>query len=342
MKSQPTTATELDDSLSEPTDRVKHMLGKQRGTFAVLGAGGKMGFHLSQMLQRGLAASGRQEPVITVSRFGSEQTLAQFQSAGFQVHRADMSDAQQVAELPDADNVFFLAGIKFGTSGNAMLLEQMNELMPRLVAERYRQSRIVALSTGCVYEFVAPGSGGSTEQSATNPPGDYARSCVGREKAFAANSQKYGTVTALIRLNYANEYRYGVLVDIASKVLAGDPVSLETGYVNVIWQRDAVAHVIQSLEHATTPPFIVNVTGAETLAVRELAEMFGQRFKREPKFTGQPTETAWLNNPRLSHQLFGPPETPLAQMIDSIAEWLINGGQTLGKPTQFEKRDGDY
>ena len=342
MKPQPTTTKELDDSLSEPTERVLNVLGEPRGTFAVLGAGGKMGFHLSRMIQRGLAATGYKEPIITVSRFGSKKTLAQFESTGFQVHRADMSDAQQVAQLPDADNVFFLAGIKFGTSGNTTLLKQMNEQMPRIVAERYRNSRIVALSTGCVYEFVTPDSGGSTEQSATNPPGDYAKSCLGREQAFVTNSLEHGTPTSLIRLNYSNECRYGVLVDIASKVLAGDSVSLDTGYVNVIWQRDAVVHVIQSLEHASTPPFVINVTGPETLAVRELAELFGQRFHRKPKFIGQPTETAWLNNPQLSHQLFGPPETSLIQMIDSIANWLIKGGQTLGKPTQFEKRDGDY
>jgi len=332
----------LDRCLSEPTKGVKKVVRESEGKFAVLGAGGKMGFHLSLMIQRALEAAGRTDRVITVSRFAGAEKLTQFQSAGFEVHSADLSDAEQVAKMPDVENVFFLAGIKFGTANNHALLKQMNEVMPRIVAERYRESRIVALSTGCVYQFVAPSTGGSTERSATDPPGEYAQSCLGRELAFVDNARKWSTPTSLIRLNYSNELRYGVLVDIAATVLRREPVSLDTGYVNVIWQRDAVAHVIQSLAHAESPPFVLNVTGDEILKVRDVAEAFGRRFGCDVRFVGQPKETAWLNNASLAHKLFGRPETTSTQMIDSIADWLKEGGETLGKPTQFEARDGDY
>ncbi len=338
----PSNVEELDEWISRPAAGVIQTVKETPGTFAVLGAGGKMGFHLANMLRRALEATGREERVIAVSRFGTTKKREQFASAGFDVIAADLSDPRQVEKLPDADQVFFLAGIKFGTSGNPDVLQRMNERMPQLVAERYRTSRIVALSTGCVYEFVTPASGGSTEDSATNPPGEYARSCLGRERAFVENSLAHGTKTSIIRLNYSNELRYGVLVDIAMKVLAGEDVPLETGYVNVIWQGDAVAHVIQSLAHAASPPKVLNVTGDEILSVRELAIMFGQRIGRRPTFTGEPSETAWLNDASLSHHLFGPPSVSVEQMVTWIAEWLRGGGLTLNKPTRFEVRDGDY
>lgn len=338
----PATTDELDQLISKPTDGVLRTVTEASGTYAVLGAAGKMGFHISCMLSRALEAAGRKEQVTVVSRFNSSAARRQFEAAGFVVHRADLSEQEQVESLPDADNVFFLAGVKFGSAGNTDLLQQMNVIMPRLVAARYRLSRIVALSTGCVYGFVSPESGGSTEDSLTNPPGDYARSCLGREQAFADNAQRYGTPTSLIRLNYSNELRYGVLVDIAAKVLAGEELSLDTGYVNVIWQGDAVAHVVQSLSYATAPPFVLNVTGQETLSVRDLAEMFGRRFNRTPHFTGSPGETAWLNNASKSHRLFGTPSVSVEQMVDWIAHWLTSGGSTLGKPTRFEVRTGEY
>lgn len=338
----PRTTQELDDLISQPPNGVIQTIHESPGRFAVLGAGGKMGFHVGRMLQRALDAAGRTEKVLAVSRFGSDQKRRQFEDEHFDVHVSDMSDPEQANQLPDAENVFFLAGIKFGTSGNPALLEQMNVTMPRLVAERYKDSRIVALSTGCVYEYVTPSSGGSTETSATNPPGEYAQSCLGREQAFVENALRNGTLTSLIRLNYSNELRYGVLVDIAQKVLADMDVSLEMGYVNLIWQGDAVAHVIQSLSRAASPAFVLNVTGEQILRVRDLANMFGERFGKSPKFTGHPNETAWLNNALLSHRMFGKPSVTIEQMVDWIADWLKNGGETLNKPTRFDVRDGDY
>ncbi|MCA9213806.1 MAG: NAD(P)-dependent oxidoreductase [Planctomycetales bacterium] len=333
---------ELDELITKPTAGVLRAVGESPGRFAVLGAGGKMGFHVSRMLSRALESLGRTDQVITVSRFGSQRKRAEFEAAGFEVLAADMSNPDQVDKLPLAENVFYLAGIKFGTSGNAALLEQMNLTMPRLVAERYRQSRIVALSTGCVYDYVTPESGGSSEKSSTNPPGEYAQSCLGREHAFSEASERNGTRVSLIRLNYSVELRYGVLVDIAQKVLQDEEVSLDTGYANVIWQGDAVAHVIQSLSHVSAPPFILNVTGPGILKVRDVATMFGERFGRTPRFVGQPKETAWLNDASLSHQLFGLPAVTVTQMIDWIADWLQQGKETLNKPTQFEVRDGKY
>ena len=338
----PRTTQELDDLLSRPSNGVLQTIRDSPGRFAVLGAGGKMGFHVGRMLQRALDDAGRTEQVLAVSRFGSDQKRKQFEDSNFDVHVADMSDPKQASQLPDAENVFFLAGIKFGTSSNPALVEQMNVTMPRLVAERYMNSRIVALSTGCVYEYVAPNSGGSTETSTTNPPGEYAQSCLGREQAFVDNSLRNGTPTSLIRLNYSNEPRYGVLVDIAQKVLTDAEVSLDMGYVNVIWQGDAVAHVIQSLSHAASPPFVLNVTGEQILRVRDLANMFGERFGKSPKFTGHPNETAWLNNASHSHRMFGKPSVSVEQMVDWIADWLKRGGETLNKPTRFEVRNGDY
>lgn len=342
VPSQPTTTDELDDLISHPTESVIDTVRKTSGTIAVLGAGGKMGFHVSCMLQRALAAAGLRHRVVTVSRFRAPLKRKQFESAGFDVVAADLSDSQQAKQLPDADNVFFLAGVKFGTAANPQLLQRMNIEMPEIVAARYPNSRIVALSSGCVYEFVTPASGGSTELSPTNPPGAYARSCLGREQVFVDSSQRWGTTSCLIRLNYSNELRYGVLVDIALRVLSGEPVSLETGYVNVIWQGDAVAHIVQSLAYVDSPPFVLNVTGPKIVSVRALAEAFGSRFHRVPVFTGQETETAWINNASLSHQLLGPPRISVDQMIDWIAHWLDIGGPTLNKPTRFEIRDGDY
>jgi nucleoside-diphosphate-sugar epimerase len=235
-----------------------------------------------------------------------------------------------------------MAGVKFGTSSAAGLLKRLNAVMPELVAEHYRGSRIVALSTGCVYSFTAPESGGSTEDAATDPPGVYAQSCLQRERAFINGSQTHGTKCALVRLNYSIDLRYGVLVDIAQQVKAGTPIDVTTGYVNVIWQGDAVAQILQCLPLADSPPLVINVTGAETLAVRELATQFADRFGCIAEFTGTEAATCWLNNSARARELFGEPRVCVRQMMDWIADWIDRGGETLGKPTQFQTRDGNY
>ncbi len=340
----PPTSEALDEFMSRPSDGVLATLGETEGDFLVLGAGGKMGLHLCLMLQRGLEALGKSERqrVIAVSRFGSAETRAKFESHGIETISADLTESDNLAALPDAPNVFFLAGVKFGTSHEPGLLEKMNVEMPRAVAERFRDSRIVALSTGCVYSFVSPTTGGSTEEDATDPVGDYAISCLGREQAFRAAGERWGTPTALIRLNYAIDLRYGVLVDIAQKVLAGRPVEVSMGYVNVIWQGDALAHTIQALPHASAPPFVLNVTGPGILWVRDLAERFGERFGKAAIIEGKEQVTAWLNDASKAHEMFGMPAVRIEEMVEWIASWLEGGGETLGKPTHFETRDGKY
>lgn len=342
MVSTPETTAELDELISTPTDAVIEAVGQCDGRFAVLGAGGKMGFHVSLMLRRALEKLNRREPVVTVSRFGSVETRQQFANAGFETVCADLSSADEISELPEYENVFYLAGVKFGTSGNPELLTRMNVLMPQLVARHFQRSRIVALSTGCVYSFTTPESGGSTEDSPTDPPGEYAQSCKGREAAFRDASEQFGTRSCLIRLNYSIDLRYGVLVDIAQKVRAGLPVDVSTGYANVIWQGDATAHIIQTLPYAAAPPFVLNVTGPETLSVRDIAHMFAERFGCGPTIEGEEQSTAWLSNASKSHSLFGRPRVGIEQMTSWIADWLEQGGETLNKPTHFEVRDGDY
>ena len=342
MSMIPDSVSELDDWLSKPDEAVQRTVNGMNGQVMLLGAGGKMGFHVCRMLQRSLRSVGRSDRVIAVSRFRKAGSLLPFNRAGLDVHVADLCDSEKIAELPDADNVFYLAGIKFGTKNRPDLLERFNIEMPQLVVERYKNSRIVALSTGCVYPFVGPQSGGSTEDTSTDPVGEYARSCVGREQAFIDAAARWGTHSCLIRLNYSIDLRYGVLVDIGEKVLAESPIDVSMGYVNIIWQRDAVSHIIQALSHSSAPPFVLNVTGPEILRVREVAEAFGRKFNRNVTFVGDEADNAWLSNAGKSHRLFGAPQTSAEQMIDWTAAWLQQGGETLTESTHFETRHGRY
>ena len=338
----PTTSDELDRQLSAPDDAAIAAVQNCPGSFAVLGAGGKMGLHVCQMLRRALQALGREEPVFAISRFASPQATVPFVRSGIEVIAADLSAPSVYAQLPSAANVVFLAGVKFGTASSPELLQRMNVSMPEDVAEHFRHSRIVALSTGCVYPFTTPQSGGSIEDGPVDPPGDYAQSCLGREQAFIQASEKYQTPCALVRLNYSVELRYGVLVDIAQRVFAEQPVSVETGYVNVIWQRDAVSQILRCLPLAASPPLVLNVTGSEMLSVRDLAERFAKAFDKPVVLQGTEAPTAWLSNNRRAVALFGEPQTDIETMIRWIAQWVSQGGPSLDKPTHFENRDGTF
>jgi nucleoside-diphosphate-sugar epimerase len=338
----PCAPDEADAFLSRPTDGVLAVLARAPGRILVLGAGGKMGLHLCAMLQRGLEQLGRKERVVGVSRFTTLRDREDFGAFGVETIACDLTDARAVAALPEAETVFFLAGVKFGTAADPGLLRQMNVEMPRIVAARFARSRIVAFSTGCVYPFVRPESGGATEETPLAPVGAYAISCAQREEVFAEQSRRAGTAVALIRLNYSVEFRYGVLMDLAAKVWAGAPVDVSTGYVNVIWQRDAIAHSIAALELASNPAVPINVTGSTTLAVRELAGRLGSLLGRVVEITGHEAPTAWLNNAGRAHRQFGAPETSIATMLGWVAAWVAQGGETWGKPTGFEKRDGRF
>lgn len=313
------------------------------GPVGVLGAGGKMGLHVAVMARRALDLVGRPEvPVIAVSRFSSLRGREEFESRGVQTMAADLLEAPALAGLPDFGTVYFLAGMKFGSADKPDELRRFNEEMPMMVAGRYPSSVLVALSTGCVYPFVTPESGGSSEEDGADPRGEYAVSCLGRERAFSEASLGRGTPVTLIRLNYSVEFRYGVLVDIAKKVLEGESVDVTTGYVNLIWQRDAVEHVLRSASIAGSPAEILNVTGSPAVSVRELAERFGNLLGRPARIVGREEPTSWLNNPARAHRLFGSPQASLDQMMEWVAAWIGGGGGTHGKPTKFEVRDGKY
>jgi nucleoside-diphosphate-sugar epimerase len=341
--SSPPDARQVDEELSEPSEAMVEAAHGLAAPVAVLGAGGKMGLHVARMARLALDRAGRPEaPVVAVSRFSSLRARDEFESRGISAVAADLLDEGALTGLPDFGTVYFLAGMKFGSAEQPETLRLFNEVMPARVAERYRQSVIVALSTGCVYSFVSPESGGSRETDPADPRGDYAVSCHGREKAFSEASLRNGTPVALIRLNYSVEYRYGVLVDIAQKVMEGTPIDVTMGYVNVIWQRDAVEHVLRAEAVAASPPAVLNIAGQPIISVRELAEKFGRRFDRVPIVTGSEEPTAWLNDGSRAHGLFGAPQVDLDEMIARVAAWLSAGGGTHGKPTKFEVRDGKF
>lgn len=333
---------EVDEFLSRPTPGVIETLARTPGPVLVLGASGKMGLHLCAMLRRGFDALGKRERVVAVSRFSTLRGREDFERFGVETIACDLSHGAELASLPDAPTVFFLAGVKFGTASNPELLRQLNAEMPQKVARRFAGARIVAFSSGCVYPFVTPATGGATEATPVEPRGDYAASCVARETAFIEASQRDGTPVALVRLNYAVEFRYGVLVDIAQKVRHGEEIDLTTGHVNVIWQADAVAHAVQTLALAATPAAPVNITGPAVLSVRTLAGRFGTLFGCAPRFVGCEAETAWLNNAAFSHARFGPPPTSVDDMIAWTAAWLNAAGETWHKPTGYERRDGRF
>ena len=293
-----------------------------------------MGLHLSLMAKRCLGEVGRGHTVTAVSRWGDPAAREEFESRGIPTIACDLTSGEELAKLPDAPNVFFLAGVKFGTADQPELLHKMNVVMPQQVAERFRGAAIVALSTGCVYSFTTPESGGSIEDDPTGPPGEYAQSCLGREHAFADS----GARCSLIRLNYSVDLRYGVLVDVAQRARSGEPIDLSTGYANVIWQGDATAYIIAALARASSPPFILNVTGEKVLRIRDVAK----QFATDPAFIGEEASTAWLNNASRAHRLFGKPRVGEDELVRHVATWLENGGETLDKPTHFETRDGSY
>lgn len=338
----PFTPETLDQFLAVPTEGVVQTLRRLPGDVLVAGAGGKMGGTLCLMLAAAAQALGDGRRVFAVSRFSSAASRALLENGGVQTLSCDLIDRDAVAALPEAPLVVFMAGQKFGTSDQPELTWAMNTVVPANVAERFRSSRIAAFSTGCVYSLTTVESGGSREDAPTAPPGEYAHSCLGREGVFRFYSKRYGTPVSLVRLNYSVEPRYGVLVDIGTRILAGEPVDLTMGHVNLIWQRDACAHAIQSLELAASPAVPVNVTGAEILSVRHLAEELGSRLGKAPHFAGAEGGPAWLNDARWSHGKFGPPPTALSDILDWTAAWLQQGGRLLGKPTHFEASDGKF
>lgn len=334
----PQSLQQLHEQTSRPTAGVLDTLKSLEGDVMILGAGGKMGLHLAAMLNRGLQQLGKGNRVLAVSRFSDPRVSTAFHELNVQTISSDLTNEEQLAGLPECPVIFYLAGFKFGGSQDADKLRLMNEELPARVARRFKSSRFVALSTGCVYSYTTPHSGGSTESDFTDPVGAYAVSCLGRETAF----QNAGVECCLVRLNYSVDLRYGVLVDIAQAILDGSPIDVGMGYANVIWQGDAISYIIQSLNLATQPATVINITGSRVLSIRETAERMGKLFNRPVHITGFEGSTAWLNNAQRCFQLFGPPQVDEDRLIQWVADWLSSGGQTLGKPTHFEVRDGTF
>ena len=337
------TIEELEDELSRPTTGVLNTLRSITGDILVLGAGGKMGPTLARMVRRGLNEIGdEQRRVIAVSRFSATKAASELQQHGVETISCDLMDRKAVRALPDSPNIIYMAGQKFGTNDLPELTWVMNTLVPAIVAERYAESRIVVFSTGCVYSMVPADGPGANEDELLSPPGEYANSCVGRERVFTHFSKQNGTLVLFFRLCYAIDLRYGVLCDVATKVAAGKPIDVSMGVVNVIWQGDASARAIQCLAHAASPPIALNVTGLDRVPIRWLAQRFGKLLDCEPIIKGKEGETAWHWDASRSYDLFGPPSVSLDTMINATADWMRQGGALLGKPTHFETTDGQF
>jgi NAD dependent epimerase/dehydratase family len=328
----------LDDLLCRPSQALIEDIGKVEGDIMVLGVAGKMGPTLAGLARA--AAPGRR--VIGVARFSDPAVKDWLEKRGIETINCDLLDESAIKALPKAPNIIFMAGRKFGAEGDLSLTWAMNAHVPALVAQAFPASRIVAFSTGCVYPFVPVDGKGSDEHMAPNPPGEYAQSCVGRERMFEYFSRKFSTPGRLFRLNYAIDMRYGVLHDIATKVLTGTPIDVSLGHVNFIWQGDAASQALRCLAHCTTPTSPINVSGHEILAVRELAARFGARFGREPVIVGKEEPTAWLTDTSQAVKLFGLPVVDTEQLIAWTADWVARSMPSLGKPTKYEVRDGRY
>jgi len=327
---------ELEEFMTRPSaELVRDLAGVDE--ILVLGVGGKMGPTLARLARR----AGKR--VIGVARFTEPGLREKLTAWGVECIACDLLDRERLELIPRIKHVVFMAGHKFGAASNASLTWAMNVGLPFMVAETFRNSRIVAFSTACVYPYAAVSGHGADESIPTTPPpGDYANSCVGREQAFAYGSQRYGTPGRLMRLEYAIDMRYGVLHDVAAKVFAGQPVDVTMGHVNVLWQGDANEQALRLLAHCTTPTSAINVSGPDVLSVRSLAQEFGKRFEKTPTITGAEAPTAWLVDTVAAQRLFGPPRVPLATLLDWQADWIARGLPDLGKPTHFETRDGKY
>lgn len=345
MSTSPTSiqdVSQLEELLSEPTEGLVGSLDRLAGDIVVVGVGGKMGPTLARMAKKASERARAKRRVIGVSRFSSSSIEDRLQAWGIETVRCDLLDPTSIAKLPDAANVVFMAGMKFGSTGQEWLTWASNVFVPGLVADRLRNSRIAVFSTGNVYGLSPISRGGSREEDPLNPAGEYAMSCVGRERIFEHFSRMNKTPMTILRLNYASELRYGVLLDIAQRVNAGHPVSLSMGYLNTIWQADASAMALESLAHATAPPNVINIAGPELLSVQQVAKEFAQRLGKPVRFEGTESSDALLSNARKSFELFGRPDVSVQQMVDWIADWLKKGGPTLAKPTRFEDRAGRF
>ncbi|MBW8348375.1 epimerase [Bacillus sp. IITD106] len=336
------TIQELEDFMSKPSPELIEEFTTLDGDILILGVGGKMGPTLAKMAKRAINAAGVEKKVIGVSRFSSGTLKQELEDNGIETITLDLLAEGAMESLPTVKNIIYMAGNKFGTYGNEHFTWAMNVYLPGKVAERFKDSRIVVFSSGNVYPLTKVGSTNCSEETPAGPIGEYAQSCLGRERVFTYFSHKNQTPILLYRLNYAIDLRYGVLLEIAKQVYEGSRIDLTTGSVNVIWQGDANEYALRSLLHCEAPPKILNITGPETISVRWLAEEFGKHFNKTAYFMNEEQPTALLNNASKAHKLFGYPKVTLNEMIELVADWVMQGGETLNKPTHFQEREGVF
>jgi len=328
--------------MTRPSPRLVEDVKKIEGDIMILGAGGKVGPSLSITAARAYREAGVNNRIIAVSMYEGRDVPEMMKAYGVEVLEANLLDSNQLQGLPDCPNIIFMAGRKFGTTGNQSLTWAINVLLPAKVCERFPGSRFVVFSTGNIYGDVPALSGGSTEEDEPNPDGEYGQTCLGRERVFQYYANLNGTKSLLFRLNYAIEMRYGVLYDIASAVYNGQPVNLSRGIFNCIWQGDVCEYAIRSLLHASAPPFILNVTGPQCISTRWIAETFGKIFGKKPVYCGEERAAGIYSNTTRLGGLLGMPHMPLDKMIRMQAEWIMSGGETINAPTHFDQADGRY
>lgn len=333
---------ELDEKLSEPGEGLINDIKNLDGDILILGLGGKMGPSLALLALNAIRDAGLSKKVIGVSRFSDKKMEAELQHAGVETIAGDLLDDAFLQNLPDCSNVIYMAGNKFGTAGNEHFTWAMNAYLPGRVAARYSDSRIVVFSSGNIYPFMPVGGKGADERIAPSPIGEYAQSCLGRERIFEHFSIKNGTPMLIYRLNYAVDLRYGVLLEVAKTVFNGLPVDITTGYANVIWQGDANSYALRSLLHCESPAKKLNITGPEVISIQWLAQKFGELMDKPVRLTGKPAATALLNDASHSFELFGAPSVKLSLVIEWTANWVMSGGEDLGKPTHFQERKGNF
>jgi nucleoside-diphosphate-sugar epimerase len=334
---------QLEELLSRPSPAAIDAMGRLDGDVILLGAGGKMGPSLSRMFKRAADECGIPRRIIAVSRFSNTAMADELNTVGVETIAGDLLDENFVTQLPQIPNVVFMTGAKFGTSSGASFTWAMNTWLPSVIGQHFRScDRMLAFSTGNVYPFVPVNSGGSIESDELLPVGEYGMSALGRERIFEYFAQRFDFPLTIVRLNYAVEMRYGVLLDLAQKVASESPIDQSMGFANVIWQADANAMTIAALADATAPPFVINVAGPEIFSVEDVCNRFGSLFGTSSNLIGKPSETALLNNAELAQKKYGVPSVSLDQIVQWTADWIRRGGETLRKPTHFEVRDGRF
>ncbi|WP_449600594.1 NAD-dependent epimerase/dehydratase family protein [Paenibacillus sp. Marseille-Q9583] len=336
------TVQELEERLASPSAALIEELSQLDGDIMLLGVGGKMGPSLARLAVNAIRQAGLNKKVIGVSRFSNKELRRELEEAGVEIISADLSDDKALQALPETQNILYMAGNKFGTTGNEHFTWMMNAYLPGRVAERFRNSQMVVFSTGNVYPFTPVSQGGATERTSPNANGEYGQSCLGRERIFEHFSHKNGTPMFIYRLNYAIDLRYGVLLELARSVREGLPIDITMGHANVIWQGDANEIALRALLRCSSPPNVMNITGPETLSLRWAANEFGRKLGIEPIFTGAEAPTALLSNAAKAAATFGYPRVSLAEMIDWIGDWVGQDGETWNKPTHFQEREGKY